>query len=130
MAIVLSCKIYAKDENLESSKEKRNTQSFFYEMKKKDIEKLKEGVKNLSIGDDYNKIIKILGEPTFYYPIQGKKYNAPITGYQMSYYTKIFKKNLVNEIHDRYVLIILDKNHNLKKIILNISDIEERKKAE
>jgi hypothetical protein len=94
-------------------------------MEDKAIKKLKKGVKSLSLGDDYQKIIEMLGKPSLEQKIAGKKYNSPVF-YQMTYYTKKYEKDFANGIHDRYIVLILDEKNKLKRIMSNIKGVQNR----
>jgi hypothetical protein len=117
-------KTYGEEPN-EEKPEKNIT--MFYEMKTEDIEKLKKGIEVLSIGDNEKKIIEILREPTYKITARGKRFNAPITGYILEYYIKKIDATSVTIKYDRYVMLILDKSHNLKEIKSNLEGIESRK---
>lgn len=102
-----------------------NNKSFYFIMEDKAVEKLIKGVESLSFGDDYQKIIEMLGKPSLEQKIAGKKYNSPVF-YQMTYYTKKYEKDFANGIHDRYIVLILDENKKLKSIMSNIEGVQNR----
>lgn len=95
---------------------------FYYVMPKEEIDKLLERSRSLERGDSYDKIVKVLGPPTYERNMadkgparaDGRNFKA---GKNLKYYFKKFRKNLVNELHDSYLEVLLDDNDKLISVV-------------
>lgn len=114
------------DKKSMESKEYDNN-NFYYIMSQGEFNRFKNNVDSLSKGDSYEKIIKLLGKPYSDNHVRGKRFDSPLISRDLFYYIKQYEKDIVNEHHDSYVVIVLDRNDKLVRISSNCSDINELK---
>lgn len=127
--IIVFCSIISCEANMNRKVAKANghhpkNNDFFYMMSQEEYNAFKTGIKNLSKGDSYDKIIRRLGKPYSDEYVRGKRFDSPILSRYLFYYIKQYKENLVNERHDRYVIIVLD-NNKLTRVRSNCAEIKE-----
>lgn len=91
----------------------------YFSMSNIEKRKLLENVNNIKTGDTYESVISILGKPT-YNQIAMRKENTEKIGRHLSYYAVKWEKDLVNEIHDQFVLISLDNTDRVENIYTKI----------
>lgn len=75
-------------------------------------------LKQVSIGDSYEKVILILGHPT-YAENRARKESPEIIGRRANYFFKIDNPNLSNDKKDVYVTVSFDKYWKLERIHKN-----------
>ncbi len=118
----LEDKVVYGSENVESKRHlqdvKEDNQNYYFKMSDAEIDKFLIKVKNLQKGTDIKEVIDCLGEPFSNYEIRSKKWTDPSTGRCLTYYLRMWRKNSVNEGKDIYVLIIIDTNNKLEKVII------------
>ena len=95
---------------------KSEQKEYYYEMSPNDIDKFMKKVYSLKKGMSVEEVIKVLGQPDNIQEIRGKELDSPYRGQMLTYYLKKWRKDLVNEIKDKYVLIIFDEFNKMKEL--------------
>jgi len=95
---------------------KSEQKEYYYEMSPNDIDKFLKKVYSLKKGMSVEEVIKVLGQPDNIQEIRGKELDSPYRGQMLTYYLKKWRKDLVNEKKDKYVLIIFDEFNKMKEL--------------
>lgn len=119
--ILASCSCYDTDKTKTSDRNQADTikseqKEYYYEMSQKDIDKFLKKVYTLKKGMSVEEVIKILGQPDNIQEIRGKELDSPYRGQMLTYYLKKWRKDLVNERKDKYVLIIFDEFNKMEEL--------------
>lgn len=92
-------------------------------MSPNDQNRFVEALREIKIGDSYDDVCKRLGSPFDEKIIRGKKYDDPVRGLSVHYYVKKTRKNIANEIQDKYVSISFDNQKKVTDILTNIEGL-------
>lgn len=107
------------------------TQMFYYEMPNEQEMQFKHNLNTIHIGDTLKNIVGILGKPDFDQvtlrkaPVE-KESNDSSLFRALEYYVKRWRKNLVNEKHDKLVTLYFNVNNILYKVSSNVDSIPSR----
>ena len=97
---------------------------YYYEMDKKHQLELLENLKLIKLGSSVDEVIKILGKPTSDENLYSKK--GVFKCRYISYYLKRWRKDLVNEKHDKLVWLVFDSKNNLIRIGSNVNQVDKQ----
>lgn len=86
-------------------------------------EELLHKLSQFKLGDSRTKVIASLGAPSDDRKILTKE-SGEFRGHLVTYYVKIWEKDLANEKHDRFVKLRFDTNDHLVKIIRKVDASE------
>ena len=93
----------------------------YYSIGEKEKHELITKTASVQVGDSYESVISKLGKPTFDTFLIEKERNEPI-GRTLKYYTTIWEKGLVNEKHDKLILIVFDEADRVREIQFNLEN--------
>ena len=100
---------------------------FYFKRSENEIKTFLKKLTLVSNGDKYDKVVKILGKPTYDKKLYGKESYAPLKARVLYYYMRIKDKGLVNELKDYYFRLEFNKDNILKEITSNQKYIKESK---
>jgi hypothetical protein len=98
--------------------------NYYFEMDAAKQAKLQAALQELKIGDDYQKIVIVLGKPDYDQALATK--DGKFVARPLTYYVKRWRKDLVTEGKDRAVDLQLDANARLIRIASNVDGIPSR----
>jgi len=98
-----------------------NSKDYYFAMEEFKQRELLQKVSGLKLGDFREEVIKRLGPPTYDHKFYTKE-KGEFRGRTLMYYLKIWEKDLVNEKHDRFVMLQFDTGDRLTKIIQKVED--------
>jgi hypothetical protein len=114
--ILISCNTENVDhESLTMNASNKNS-DFYIDTPRDKIEEMVNKVESLNVGDSYDKIINILGPPTYDKKMYGKKASSPLRHRALYYYIRKYDKDLVNERYDVYLRLDLDNSNQLIRV--------------
>ena len=92
----------------------------FFEISNSEKRELVANALKINIGDSYRQVRTTLGAPTRETPITQKNTRGYI-GKKIEYYAVIWKKNIVNELKDEYIMIVLNEKGLVAKVYIKVS---------
>lgn len=115
IAIAIFLLITSKGEaaNMNSAADNGETNRYYFEMDQKTEKEFLKKVRLIKMGDSVAKVKAILGEPT--YDEVGMSKQGVFKFRVLDYYIKRWRKNLVNEKHDKLVSFYFDDKDQLVK---------------
>lgn len=100
----------------------------YFQLDEQELRKLKEGMRQIQLGDNRKHIEALLGKPSSDFLERTKETNKPI-GHFVTYYVTQQEQGMVKEGLDRLILLRFDTSDSLVKVISNVEGIESRPKA-